>query len=81
MLQIGDIGLCASPRLASLALRAICGLLFSAVGFLANFYAIIRARAVSERYRVAPSTSSLLCATICAGPQGDARAQPRRSRW
>ena len=30
MLRIGDIGLCASPRLAGLGLRAICGLLFFA---------------------------------------------------
>ena len=28
LLRIGEIGLCASPRLASLGLRAICGLLF-----------------------------------------------------
>ena len=28
MLSIGDIGLCASPRLASLGLRATCGLLY-----------------------------------------------------
>ena len=36
MLRIGDMGLCASSRLASLGLRAICGLMFSAVGFLAD---------------------------------------------
>ena len=36
MLRIGDIGLCASPRLAGFGLRAICGLLFFAVGFLAD---------------------------------------------
>ena len=36
VLQIGNIGLCASPRLASLGPRAICGLLFSAVGSLAD---------------------------------------------
>ena len=36
VLRIGDIGLCASSRLASLGLRAICGLLFFAVGFLAG---------------------------------------------
>ena len=33
VLRIGDIGLCASPRLAPLGLWAICGLLFFAVGF------------------------------------------------
>ena len=33
VLRIGDIGLCASPRLAPLGLWAICGLLSFAVGF------------------------------------------------
>ena len=36
MLRIGDVRLYASPRLASLGPPAICGLLFSFVGFLAN---------------------------------------------
>ena len=36
MLPIEDIGLCAFSRLASLGLRATCGLLFFAVGFLAD---------------------------------------------
>ena len=36
VLRIGDIGLFASSRLAPLGLRAICGLLFFAVGFLAD---------------------------------------------
>ena len=36
MLRIGDIELCATPRLAGLGLRAIYGLLFFAVGFLAD---------------------------------------------
>ena len=36
VLRIGDIGLCASSRLASLGLLAVCGPLFFAVGFLAD---------------------------------------------
>ena len=36
MLPIEDIGLCAFSRLASLGLGATCGLLFFAVGFLAD---------------------------------------------
>ena len=39
VLRMGDIALCASSRLASLGLRAICGLLFFAVGFLADLTA------------------------------------------
>ncbi len=49
VLRIGELGLCASSWIAPLGLWAICGLLFFAVGFLADLTAFPQGSLWRER--------------------------------